>query len=177
MSAIPTLETTRLWLRPYRPADFAAYGAIFADAGFMRFLGGKPLSREAAWARFLRQQGMWVAAGFGFFAIELKATGAFIGEAGCHDLKRDLTPSLEGTLEAGWGIAPAMQGQGLSEEAARAALAWAGAARPELRMTSIIHPENAASLRLAAKLGFIAADRATYHDSPVVILGRPAAST
>lgn len=33
--------------------------------------------------------------GYGFWAVEEKATGRFIGEAGFHDLKRDIQPSLE----------------------------------------------------------------------------------
>jgi RimJ/RimL family protein N-acetyltransferase len=172
MPAPAMIETQRLWLRPYRLADFDAYAAIFAEPGFMRYLGGQPLSREAAWARFLRQQGIWAMLGFGFFAIELKENGGLIGEAGFHDLKRDLTPSIEGTLEAGWGIAGGLQGRGLAEEAMRAALAWADGAAPRQRMTCIIHPENAPSLRLAGKLGFVEAARSSYHGSPVVILER-----
>jgi RimJ/RimL family protein N-acetyltransferase len=171
MPAPPIIETSRLWLRPYRPTDFDAYAALFAEPGFMRFLGGAALSREAAWGRFLRQHGVWAALGFGFFAIELKATGAFIGEAGFHDLKRDLTPSVEGTLEAGWGISGALQGQGLAEEAVRAALDWAAGAWPGLGRTCLIDPENAPSLRLAAKLGFAEIARSTYHGNAVVILG------
>lgn len=172
MPAAPTIETQRLWLRPYRLADFDAYAAIFADPDFMRFLGGKPLSREAAWIRFLRQQGIWPTLGFGFFAIELKETGALVGEAGFHDLKRDLTPSIEGTLEAGWGLAGGLQGRGLAEEAMRAALDWADIAVPRLRRSCIINPENTPSLRLAGKLGFVEVARVSYHDSPVVILER-----
>jgi RimJ/RimL family protein N-acetyltransferase len=39
-------------------------------------------------------------------------------------------------------------------------------------MTCIIHPDNAASLRVARKLGFGEIARSTYHDSPVVVLER-----
>ena len=173
----PTLETPRLWLRAYRLADFDAYAAIFGEEAVMRFLGGKPLSREACWTRFVRQIGMWPAMGFGFFALESKATGALIGEAGFHDLKRELFPTTEGTLEAGWGLTAAMHGAGLASEAMRAALAWADAEKPDMRMTCIIHPENAASLNLAAKLDFAEFARASYHDGPVVVMERGRAAT
>src|ERR1700761_7250035 len=99
MHLAPTIETPRLRLRAHRPDDFDAYAAILADPGFMRFFTGQPMPREVAWARFLRQQGIWPALGFGNFAVELKETGALIGEAGFHDLKRDFEPSIEGTLE------------------------------------------------------------------------------
>ena len=168
----PTLETPRLWLRPYRIADFDAYAAIFGQEAVMRFIGGKPLSREVCWTRFVRQIGMWSTLGFGFFALEFKATGAVIGEAGFHDLKRELSPTTEGTLEAGWGLTAAMHGAGLAEEAMRAALAWAAVEKPEMRTTCIIHPGNAPSLRLAAKLDFVEFARAAYHESPVVVMER-----
>jgi RimJ/RimL family protein N-acetyltransferase len=79
---IPELQTLRLRLRTFGHADFDAYAAMWKDAEVVRFIGGVPLSREAAWSRFLRQMGAWHYLGFGFFAIEDKATGAFIGEAG-----------------------------------------------------------------------------------------------
>ncbi len=44
---------------------------------------------------------MWAMLGFGFWAVEEKATGRFIGEAGFHDLKRDMKPSIEGVPAGG----------------------------------------------------------------------------
>jgi RimJ/RimL family protein N-acetyltransferase len=96
---IPELETPRLRLRAFGHADFDAYAAMWKEAEVVRFIGGAPLTREAAWSRFLRQMGVWHYLGFGFFAIEDKATGAFIGEAGFHDLHRNILPSIEGTLD------------------------------------------------------------------------------
>ncbi len=169
---IPTLETPRLRLRPHRTQDFEAHAAMWAEPEVVRFIGGAPLSREATWTRFLRQAGLWHHLGFGFFAIEERATGAFIGEAGFHDLRRDLSPSIEGTMEAGWVLSAAAQGRGLAEEAMRAALAWADAHRPGRRITCIIRPDHAASLHVAAKLGFRAFARCDYLGAPMVLLER-----
>ncbi len=173
MADIPTLETARLRLRPYRPDDFPAYAAMWAEPDVIRFIGGVKLSREAAWVRFLRQIGLWHYLGFGFFAFEDKATGAFVGEGGFHDLRRPLEPSLEGTMEAGWGLVTAFQGRGLAEEAMRKALAWAALHGTGERLTCMIHPDHAASLHVAGKLGFSEFARTTYHDGPVVLLQRP----
>ena len=173
MVDIPCLETPRLFLRPYRLEDFDSYAAMWAEPAVVRYVGGTPLSRELAWIRFLRQIGLWHYLGFGFFALQDKATGAFVGEAGFHDLRRAMTPSIEGTMEAGWGLIGAMQGRGLAEEAAGAALAWADRHGSGLRMTCIIHPDNAASLRIAGKLGFAEFARSVYNDRPVVMLDRP----
>ena len=176
MSWGPTLETARLRLRPYRFDDFEAYAALFADPEVVRHLGGAPLSREIAWTRFLRQIGLWGAHGFGAFAVTTREDGRLIGTAGFHELKRDLSPSLEGTLEAGWVFARAAQGRGFAQEAMRCAIAWAEAEHPGLRMTCIIDPDNAASLSLAVRLGFEEIGRAPYAGKDVVILERFAAS-
>src|SRR5262249_40374115 len=101
---IPTIETERLVLRPHQLSDFQRYTEMWAAPDVVRFLGGKPYSREASWSRFLRHAGIWHHLGFGFFAIEEKETGLFVGEAGFHDLHRTMEPALEGTLEAGWGL-------------------------------------------------------------------------
>jgi RimJ/RimL family protein N-acetyltransferase len=63
-----------------------------------------------------------------------------------------------------------MQGKGLAEEAMRAALAWARAHGTGARFTCIINPDNTASLRVAAKLGFLRFAEGRYHDRPIVVL-------
>src|SRR6185369_16733134 len=78
------LETARLRMRPYELADFDAYAAMWQEPAVVRFIGGVPFTREQSWTRFLRQVGMWQLMGFGFFAIEDKATGAIAGECGFH---------------------------------------------------------------------------------------------
>jgi RimJ/RimL family protein N-acetyltransferase len=87
MIAVPTLDTPRLRLRAFRLEDFDAYAALWAEPAVIRFIGGAPLSREAAWTRFLRQIGLWHHLGFGSFALEDRTTEMFIGEAGFHDLR------------------------------------------------------------------------------------------
>jgi RimJ/RimL family protein N-acetyltransferase len=160
MVSIPTIETARLVLRPYRLSDFDTYAAMWAEPAVTHFIGGSPYPRDQAWTRFLRHIGMWHHLGFGNFAIEHKASGAFIGETGFHDMLREVTPSLEGTMEMGWALTGAMHGQGLAEEAAQAAIGWAR------------EHGNGASLRVAAKLGFAEFARTTYGGKPVVLLER-----
>jgi RimJ/RimL family protein N-acetyltransferase len=173
MIEMPTLETERLRLRPYRLDDFEDYATMWADPAVVRFIGGTPFTREQSWTRFLRQIGLWRLLGFGFFVLEDRSTGAFAGEAGFHDLRRPITPSIEGTMEAGWVVVPALQGRGLAEEAMRSAIAWAAANGTGTRLTALIDPGNAASLRVAAKLGFRALTETTYHERPIILLERP----
>ncbi|MFB2551196.1 GNAT family N-acetyltransferase [Ensifer soli] len=172
MPHIPTIETDRLILRPYRRDDFNTYTTLFADPNVTRYIGGVPFSREQAWTRFLRQVGMWYYFGFGFFAIQDRETGAFIGEAGFHDLHRVITPSLEGMMETGWALSPLAHGRGLATEAVDAALRWGDEQFPALKKTCIIDIANTASLRVAVKLRFEEVHRTVYHGANVIIFER-----
>ena len=172
MQTVTTIETERLVLRPYRRDDFNTYSALFANPEVTRFIGGVPFSREQAWTRFLRQVGMWHYFGFGFFALQERETGQFIGEAGFHDLHRVISPSLEGTMETGWALSPLSHGRGLATEAVSAALAWGDQHFPSLKKTCIIDIANLASLRVAAKLQFKETRRTVYHGAQVILMER-----
>jgi RimJ/RimL family protein N-acetyltransferase len=168
----PTLETPRLRLRSFRVEDFDAYAALWADPHVTRHILPAPLDREAAWDALLRRFGFWPALGFGFFAVEDRETGEFLGEVGFQERLRAIEPSMEGALETGWLMAPAAQGRGLAAEAVAAALAWASAAFPEKRVVCIVAPDNAPSLRLAIRCGFVEIARSLYKGKQVVQLER-----
>lgn len=170
----PTLTTVRLVLRAHRLEDADAHEALWTEPSVVRFTSGEPLSREVAWTRFLRKAGAWHYLGFGYFALEERASGRYLGEAGFQDVRRDLTPSIEGTLEAGWVLGPEAQGRGLAEEAMRAALEWADRAHAGRRITAIVRPEHAASRHVAGKLGFVEVASTLYHDRPTLVLERHA---
>jgi len=169
---IPTIETERLILRPHRLEDFDTYVEMWSDPDVVRFIGGRPSDREATWSRFLRHVGSWHHLGFGFFAIEEKETGLFVGDAGFLDGRRSITPSLDGTLEAGWALMPTGQGWGYATEAMTAAIGWAETAFPGRRMTCIIDPDNLPSIRVATRLGFAELARTTYQDGAVTLFER-----
>ena len=166
----PILETDRLILRPLELQDFEAYCEFWQNTEVVRFISGTPVPREQSWKRLLGTAGHWQLLGFGFFAIEEKDSGRFIGEAGFHEMRRDLRPSIEGTLETGWGILPAYQGKGYATEAIRTAMTWAEVAFPSLDYSCIINPENRISMHLAARLGFAEDTMTAYLGKPVMIL-------
>ena len=129
-SSIPTIETGRLLLRGYRLDDFTACAALWADPYVTRFIGGRPLSAEESWARLLRYAGHWGLLGFGYWVIEEKSSGEFVGELGFADWKREIEPAIQ-VPEAGWVLATEAHGKGYATEALpRAALAWAGRSFP-----------------------------------------------
>lgn len=169
---IPTLATERLILRPHRLDDFEASAALWADPAVVRFIGGVPFTREQSWSRLLRYNGSWHLLGFGFWAVEERQSGDFIGEVGFLEGRRAMVPSIEGTLETGWVLSPEAHGKGYATEALTAVVGWGEARFPDQTMTCIIATENGPSLRVAAKLGFQAVTTTSYNGSAIALLER-----
>ncbi len=169
---VPVLETERLRLRAHRAEDFAAYAAMWADPIVVRYIGGKPLTAEETWAKVLRYAGLWSLLGFGYWALEEKATARFIGELGFADFRRNIQPSLDGVPELGWALVSQAHGKGYATEAVRAAIAWGDEKFAKGRIVCIISPENVASMHVAEKCGFREYQRTTYKDSDVILLER-----
>lgn len=172
LTAAPVLETGRTILRPHRLDDFDAYCAMWTHPTVFRFIGGRARDREESWQRFLRHAGLWSLLGFGFWAVEDKASGRFIGEAGFHDLKRDIVPPIEGIPEAGWALAPEAHGKGLATEVVGRVVAFGDDALGAARTVCIIDPENVASLNVARKCGYREYARTEYHDHATILLER-----
>jgi len=168
----PTLETGRTILRAHALDDFGAYARMWADPVVCRFIGGKARTREESWMRFLRHAGLWSLIGYGYWAIEDKATGRFIGEAGFHDMKRDIEPLLEGIPEAGWVLAPEAHGKGIAGEVVGRMVAWADETFGKARTVCIIDPENGSSLKVAGRAGYVEVQRTTYHGEPTILFER-----
>jgi RimJ/RimL family protein N-acetyltransferase len=173
LNPAPVLHTERLTLRGHGVEHFDAYLAMVQDPQMMRFITGTATPREQAWARLLRYPGTWALFGFGMWAIEDRETGKFLGEAGFLASKRDMQPSTEGTMEMGWLLSREAQGRGLATEAVGAAIAWADEHFPGERVTCIIDPDNAPSLKVAAKFGFVEQAHTTYHETEIILFERP----
>ncbi len=144
-AAGPQLETERLLLRPWRPDDFGRYAEMFAHPATSHI--GGPLARGEAWRRFLQMPGAWALQGFAMFAIEEKASGLWMGQAG--PWQPDGWPGTE----VGYALHPEAFGRGYATEACAAAMDWAF---NELGWTEVIHsisPDNHASQAVARRLG------------------------
>jgi len=96
------IDTDRLSLRLHRAEDFEDMCAMWSDPGVTRFIGGHVLSPEDVWARMLRYAGGWALVGYGFWAIRDRASGAFVGETGFLNLRRELAPSFGARPELGF---------------------------------------------------------------------------
>lgn len=168
----PLLETARLRLRGYRADDFSACAAMWSDPIINRYTTGRPLAPEEAWAKTLRNAGLWPVLGYGYWAIEEKSSGEFVGETGFADFHRDLQPSITGVPELGYLLCSHAHGKGYATEAVSAAIAWADRQLQVQRTVCLIHDGNAASIRLAEKCGYHEFHRTHYKGNNVIMFER-----
>jgi RimJ/RimL family protein N-acetyltransferase len=168
---VPVLETERLILRGHRLEDFPAYAAMWADPLFMRHMG-PPRSAEESWSRFLRNMGMWSLLGHGLWAVEEKASGAFVGDCGFMQNRRGLPIDCGDLPEAGWTFVTAAHGKGIGSEASRAAITWADERLGASRTWCLIAESNEISQKLAARMGYRQSDRVMHLDKPALIFTR-----
>src|SRR6266508_3945438 len=117
------LCTERLLLRRWRPGDRAPFAALNADPEVMRHFPAT-LSRDESAALIEQIEGRFEREGWGLWALELRATGRFIGFTGLSRPSFDahFTPAVE----IGWRLAREAWGRGYATEAAREAARFSG---------------------------------------------------
>ena len=143
-----TLETGRLILRMLRDSDIDAYAEMVGDAEVMRYIGdGRPLDRSMAWRNMATMAGHWSLRGYGLWAAEERHSGLLVGRIGFWN------PEGWPGFEVGWMLRRSFWGKGYATEGARAALRYAFTEWEQPQVISLIRPENAASIRVAERLG------------------------
>lgn len=142
------LETERLVLRALTRDDGPILRDLYADPEVARHIGGDRLTPARTDEQIVRFARVWDEHGYGQSIVVDRADGVPIGRVGLHPW-----PAW-GELELGWVLRRASQGRGLAQEAARAWLAWARAVAVAPYLIAVIDPANAASIRLAERLGF-----------------------
>jgi RimJ/RimL family protein N-acetyltransferase len=169
----PTLETERLILREFRKDDLDAHAATLGDEEVMRHIGGKPVNREDSWRRLMSGVGSWKLIGLGPWAVERKIDGRMVGHCGFFNFERNMIPPIFDEPEMGWIFDRSVHGQGIAFEACGAALYWAEREIAAESYPAIIDLANAASMKLAERLGFVRVADAIYRESPIALFRRP----
>lgn len=141
------LTTDRLALRELRPDDVDALLEIMGDRIAMRYYPA-PFDRDAVARWIALSRSSYEANGFGLWAVVRRSDGRFLGDCGV------ILQSVEGRTipEVGYHIVREEQGRGYATEAARACVAWVFAQTDHDTVCSIVHPDNAPSRAVAAKI-------------------------
>jgi RimJ/RimL family protein N-acetyltransferase len=171
-AAIPTLETKRLLLRGHRVTDFPGCVGLWSDLNVTKYITGKASTEQQTWARLLSYVGHWVLLGFGYWVIEEKDTGAFVGEIGFADFKRNVSEHLIGVPELGFALATHFHGKGLATEAAQAVVTWGDTHLPSQQTACMVSVDNVASLQIVNGLGYEECARSVNNEQPVMIFSR-----
>jgi ribosomal-protein-alanine N-acetyltransferase len=144
------LETERLILRQVTPADAADLYRIYTDPENMKFMGRQPDSIEFEREHIQKHiVNYYEKYGFGLWATVLKPNNQLIGRCGL------LYQQIEGSqeLEVTYLLDKSYWGRGLTTEAARGIIRLGFEKYQFPRIVALINPDNAASVRVAEKIG------------------------
>lgn len=115
------LSTARLVLRHWRAEDGDPWAALNADPQVMEYFPA-PLSRAQSDELIERWQSELLARGWGWWAVQLRGQGQFLGAVALTVPRQPLPCSP--CVEVGWRLARQHWGQGYATEAAAAALEY-----------------------------------------------------
>lgn len=136
MEAVADIITFRLTLRHLPIAVMEERAASdFDGSGWLYELRSGQLREDAAYARWSLRD------------VVLTETGETVGHGGFHEAP------VEGVAEIGYRIHTPWRGRGFATEVAEGLMAF-GRANGATAFLLSISPDNAASLAIAAKLGF-----------------------
>jgi len=150
------LETERLLIRPWQPADRPALKAFTQDPEVMRYVhGGLPYS-ETELDEFLSRQARQLAEhDLCMGALIEKSTGRVVGVCGTQPL------GTTGDLEIGWWLGRDVWGRGYATEGGGAAMRHVLDTLGRSRVVAIIDPGNEPSIRVVQRLGMHLEGRVT----------------
>jgi RimJ/RimL family protein N-acetyltransferase len=146
VAAIPELTTERLRLRAFDDRDREVFAAMNGDPAVMEHFPAT-LTRDDSDALLDRILARWATDGFGLWAVDRVADGAFLGFAGVARLAWLEQP------EIGWRFVPSAWGHGYATEAGRAALRFGFAVVGAPEIMSVTATTNERSMAVMRRLG------------------------
>lgn len=123
MPKTTTLSTDRMILRPWHDDDYAPFYVMSSDPRVYEFLPVFP-DKSACDAFIDKLREAFFRRGWGFWALENKDSGEFMGMAGMHEPGPEFGVGRP-CVEIGWRLAPVFWGKGFALEAAREVMRFA----------------------------------------------------
>ena len=147
---VPTLEGSRVRLRPLRIGDADDFFALHSDPRVMRYWSHPPWTeREQAIARIEQLERDRANAEFYTWANTVGGTDRLIGTVSLFAINR-----TQFRAEVGYALAPGHWGHGYATEGLRLAIAFAFDTVGLARLEADIDPRNVPSCRVVERVGF-----------------------
>jgi RimJ/RimL family protein N-acetyltransferase len=161
------LSTPRLGLRKWIDSDLEPFVRMNEDPEVMRYFP-RPMTAEESKVFISRIEKFFHEHGYGLFAIEVKATGEFIGYTGFAEPRFEawFTPCTE----IGWRLKQEAWGRGYASEAASACLDYGLQQLHMEKIYSWTAMSNARSERVMQRIGM---QRVGEFDHPMIEAGHP----
>ncbi len=164
------METSRLILRHWKSEDLQSYAELCADNHVMRYFVS-PLTFQESHEQMSIIQNLITERGWGFWAVELKSTGQFIGFVGLHYQDENSGIPNAPFVEIGWRLASKYWGKGYAPEAAEKALEFAFDNLNSTVVYAFTTKQNLPSQKVMTKLGMT--DTKQDFNHPKVEPGHP----
>src|SRR5579859_4866846 len=159
-------QTSRLILRKFDESDVDPLLSFRGDPDVMRFSITGPETREDIQTKYLPGcLRRYSRDGLGQWAVVRKSDRICVGE--CGICIQEVAGEKE--FEISYRMRRDCWGNGLATEAARACCDYGFKKAGLRRLISIIESGNAASIRVAGKMGMTLEKRASFHGIPVLI--------
>ncbi len=150
-------------MRGWRESDLGPWAAMNADAEVRQYLG-PPLTFEQAAAWVLNFQDDLDRDGFGYWALEVRASGEFIGFTGVGTVDDEMPFT---GVELAWRLARPAWGHGYATEAALAALEYGFSVMELAELVAVTTRANRRSQAVMRRIG-MTTDPAEDFDDPDV---------
>lgn len=154
------IETERLILRQWKKSDSLPFINMGLDPDVMKYLPNL-LTENESLEIINKIEDVFDKKHWGFWAVELKETGEFIGFIGLHDQPEqfDFSPCVE----IGWRLAKEHWGKGYATEGAKAALEYAFNKLKLKKVVSFTSLANKQSESIMKKIGMT---KVSYFNHP-----------
>jgi [ribosomal protein S5]-alanine N-acetyltransferase len=144
------LETPRLIIRTFEPRDAEPWLAMVTDPEVIRYTPpAPPATMETFQAAIEARHAMEAELGHAMWAVEDKATGAFVGQCGLRAEVEDYGPQID----LAYHYPRTSWNKGYGTEAVIAVLAYGLGPLGLDRITAVAFPENIGSWRVMEKAG------------------------